>query len=154
MIQREILTGIIQEKYPRVIMGIEIGTLRGDTIAYLLKNIPNLEVYCIDPTPVLGEWAANINDHNTRVHILELPSDKAARLFDKESFDFVWVDGDHSYEQVKRDIVNYLPLVRKGGFIGGHDYGSQAYSGVKQAVDELFNGTLQVKEDYVWVVNV
>jgi len=39
----------------------------------------------------------------------------------KESLDFIFIDGDHSYEGVKRDYYNYLPFVKEGGFIAMHD---------------------------------
>lgn len=36
-------------------------------------------------------------------------------------FDFLFIDGDHSYEGVKRDYEMYSRLVRKGGLIAFHD---------------------------------
>ena len=61
--------------------------------------------------------------------------------------DFVFVDADHCYEGVKEDLAAWWPLVRPGGFIGGHDWdhpedhiggapGKQW--GVRQAVEEFF----------------
>lgn len=38
-----------------------------------------------------------------------------------EPFDFLFIDGDHSYEGVKRDFEAYSPLVKKGGHVGFHD---------------------------------
>jgi cephalosporin hydroxylase len=38
-----------------------------------------------------------------------------------EELDFLFIDADHSYEGVKTDFYNYLPFVRKGGFIAMHD---------------------------------
>jgi predicted O-methyltransferase YrrM len=38
-----------------------------------------------------------------------------------EQFDAVFIDGNHSYEYVKKDLENYLPKVRKGGIIALHD---------------------------------
>ena len=49
--------------------------------------------------------------------------------------DFLWIDGDHSYEGVKKDIYHWTPLVKKGGFICFHDYRDAPR--VKKAVDEL-----------------
>jgi cephalosporin hydroxylase len=36
--------------------------------------------------------------------------------------DFLWIDGDHTYEGCKADYENYSPLVVPGGLIGIHDY--------------------------------
>jgi len=39
----------------------------------------------------------------------------------KESFSFVFIDGDHTYQAVLDDIRNYAPLVGRGGILCGHD---------------------------------
>lgn len=49
--------------------------------------------------------------------------------------DFVFVDGDHSYEACKADISAWTPLVKRGGVIAFHDFGSRA-QGVTQAIFE------------------
>lgn len=137
------------------IKGIEIGVLEGDTTKYLLANNPNLIMYVIDPLPQRKELFANIEIFKERIKIIELKSDEAVKVFNKHEFDFVWIDGDHEYAQVKRDILNYLPLVKTGGFIGGHDYESDTYFGVKKAVDEVFDKyMIHTDEDFVWWVNV
>lgn len=38
-----------------------------------------------------------------------------------ENFDFIFIDGDHSYEGVKADFINYRPLLSTGGCIAFHD---------------------------------
>ena len=43
------------------------------------------------------------------------------KIFQKEPLDFLFIDGDHSYEGVKRDFELYSPLVKEGGLIGLHD---------------------------------
>jgi hypothetical protein len=62
---------------------------------------------------------------------------EAAKLFSAEYFDMVFIDADHSYDAVKTDIAAWLPKIRKGGFISGHDYGHR-YTGVKRAVHAAF----------------
>jgi len=59
-------------------------------------------------------------------------------------FDVIYIDGDHSYQGVKRDLQLALKKVRPGGFICGHDYemnmvrAKSCYDfGVKRAVDEF-----------------
>jgi hypothetical protein len=42
-------------------------------------------------------------------------------LFDDHSLDAVFVDGSHLYDDVKRDIEAWMPKVRKGGILFGHD---------------------------------
>lgn len=40
---------------------------------------------------------------------------------ERDSFDFVFLDGDHRYASIRRDIEHCLPLVRPGGILCGHD---------------------------------
>ncbi|MBU3591454.1 class I SAM-dependent methyltransferase [Polynucleobacter sp. 78F-HAINBA] len=59
----------------------------------------------------------------------------AADQFQDESFDLVYIDGDHTYEGVVKDLAAWYPKVKKGGIICGDDIG---WPGVKKAVDEFF----------------
>lgn len=45
----------------------------------------------------------------------------AADRYEPESVDFVFIDADHSEAAVKRDIAAWLPKVRPGGVLAGHD---------------------------------
>lgn len=63
--------------------------------------------------------------------------------------DFVFVDGDHSYEGCLADIRAWLPLVRDGGVIAGHDYD---WPGVRRAVDEVFGDRVEFCAPRSWRV--
>jgi hypothetical protein len=80
-------------------------------------------------------------DH-PQYRVIRLPSVEAAKLFPDEFFDFVYIDADHNYEPVMQDIESWYPLVKKGGIIGGHDFGRW---GVKPAVEDSFG------HDYVYI---
>jgi hypothetical protein len=63
----------------------------------------------------------------------------------ERKIDFLWIDGDHAYAGVKKDIEDWLPLVRGGCFVCFHDY--REYPDVKRAVDEkIFEGRLRLVE--------
>jgi len=62
-----------------------------------------------------------------------------------DSISFCFLDGSHEYEDVKEDIKAWLPKVKPGGILAGHDFygvNHQGYGkgwvGVFQAVDEIF----------------
>jgi predicted O-methyltransferase YrrM len=61
--------------------------------------------------------------------------------------DMVFVDGDHRYENCKRDIENALLRLRPGGLLCGHD---RHWPGVKQAVAELLPGSVEVPNTSIW----
>jgi hypothetical protein len=62
--------------------------------------------------------------------------------------DFIFIDADHRYEAVHADILAYLPLLRVGGVICGHDYRDK-FPGVIQAVNELLPGA-KIGADSIW----
>jgi hypothetical protein len=49
----------------------------------------------------------------------------------------VYIDAAHDYDTVKRDLETWSKKVKSGGFICGHDYNSNSWPGVVQAVDEF-----------------
>lgn len=69
--------------------------------------------------------------------------DKVKELLGFDDFDFLFIDGDHSYAGVKTDFLTYSPLVRKGGLIGFHDiceHSKESGCEVKKFWDELKAG--------------
>lgn len=82
---------------------------------------------------VRSAFEANLRRYGVheRVRILELPSVEAAATFADASLDFVFIDADHAFESVCADIRAWLPKVRPGGVLAGHDWG---YMGVADAV--------------------
>lgn len=91
---------------------------------------------------------AGIADH---VSLLQCPSDLAARLFDDGACDFVFVDADHEYESVKKDILAWLPKVRPGGLLAGHDMN---FPGVNRAVKEIFGTGFSQGHGVCWMVDI
>ncbi len=51
------------------------------------------------------------------------------------AIDFIFIDGDHSYDACKADIFAWAPFVKRGGVIAFHDFGSRA-DGVTRAIFE------------------
>lgn len=63
--------------------------------------------------------------------------------------DMVFIDGDHSYDGVKRDIAYWWPRLRPGGLMCGHDSG---FDEVRRAIDELPSGYSFAKGTSIWYV--
>jgi hypothetical protein len=83
------------------------------------------------------------------VSLLQATSDDAVKLVTLKA-DFVYIDGLHTYDQVKKDIENYLPLINKNGFIGGHDY-HPVYQGVMDAIVETIGYPHKTFQDTSWL---
>lgn len=58
----------------------------------------------------------------------------------QEQLDFIYIDGNHTYEFVKTNIEIADSLVKTNGIVGGHDYYHRGnFAGVGKAVDEFCN---------------
>jgi len=133
----------------RPLIGVEIGVHQGENSLALLSNLNIEKLYLIDP--YFGEHTGWMYDHefnanrrniahtllepfDDRVEWLEMTSDEAVTHV-PDNLDFVYIDGDHSYEQVVPDVLNWHPKVRVGGQVSGHDYNDK---GVGRAVRRVF----------------
>lgn len=96
----------------------------------------------------------NLGDrlHRT-VFTYEGDSTTAASSWHGDKVDMVFIDAGHEYEEVSRDIDAWLPHVRDGGILSGHDY-CPAFPGVMLAVQERFGDCTFNVEGNVWWVRV
>ena len=93
------------------------------------------------------EWAGN------RVRAYQGISTDAAKEFNKELFDLVFLDAAHDYDNVSNDIEAWWPLVADGGWIGGHDYRTDKNYGVIEAVNDWSEETgiqIELGDNYTW----
>lgn len=92
---------------------------------------------------------AKIKPYKNRAVILRGDSDMMAEEVRDESLTLLYVDGDHSYEGVFRDLRAWTPKVRRGGFVALHDYLNPNY-GVMSAVKDFCGDRFEIhliKED-------
>lgn len=138
----------------------ELGVCRAATSEHLLQQHPRLEWLGIDTYE--GEWAKELPvAHAALAPFLSEPRAKlwnvrSEVVTDEEvarsSLDFLFVDGDHSEKQVLLDLGHWMPRVRSGGIVAGHDYYDQNYIGVTRAVHRLLpeDTLLHVAPDHVF----
>lgn len=67
---------------------------------------------------------------NTESIFLKGDSKDILPRLEEDSFDFIYIDADHSPMGCAMDIINSVPLVKIGGIVGGHDYLSNGKSGI------------------------
>lgn len=76
----------------------------------------------------------------------------AAYQVPDESLDMVYIDADHRYEAVAADIRAWMPKIKPGGFISGHDYNEANWGPqVSRAVHELLGQPDKVFRDCSWI---
>ena len=107
----------------------------------------------------LYRYACRLMVFFPQLHILRMSSLEAATLFPISYFDLVFIDSDHRYEPTKKDIKAWLPKVKRGGVLSGHDYSLNItkrthHKGVTQAVDEAFGNRKFIIGEKVWVKEV
>jgi predicted O-methyltransferase YrrM len=98
----------------------------------------------------LTNLAPEIAEH--KVVVLPMESTEAA-LRVRESaatIDMLFIDGSHLYEAVRNDIASFLPFVRSGGVVCGHDFWSED---VRRAVAELLPDARPMV-DFIWACTV
>lgn len=95
------------------------------------------------------EFEKNTRHFNNIIHHKDF-SYNISNQFQDNQYDFVYIDADHTYESVKKDLELYLPKVKNGGIIGGHDY-TDNWVEVRQAVDEVFGSPDRKYDDGSWI---
>ena len=143
-------TDMLADRTYGMSLGAEIGVMRGVNLANLLALRPDLTMYGIDPWSVPhGKWGAEdmsgfyleairrLAPFQDRCFLIKGFSAEVSNSFEDASLDFVFIDGDHSYDSVVDDIIHWAPKVRKGGKLIGHDYYSFRWPEVTKAVRDV-----------------
>jgi SAM-dependent methyltransferase len=65
---------------------------------------------------------ANISGYEDRAIMIRADSFAAAQIFENESLDFIYLDSNHTYEHVKKELEVWYKKLKPGGFFSGHDY--------------------------------
>lgn len=134
---------------------VEIGSwmgLSGITMANALYATRNLDarIFCVDTwlgspehqdfdfikrDEMYEKFLANVRGARADLVIrpVRAPSLEAAARFRDESIDVLFIDGDHSYEACLDDMLHWLPKVRPGGLVVGHDCYAYEDNGVYRA---------------------
>lgn len=122
--------------------GVEVGTKKGEYAKILLESNLDLCLVCVDPYKgydgISQERQNNIKEYaknnlkGLNVNQIYLPSLEAVHLYQNETFDFVYIDANHSFDYVIQDIIYWMPKIKKDGILAAHDY---CDADVRKAVD-------------------
>ena len=124
---------------------VEIGSWKGKSTVWLAEGSKagkKLKVHAIDPhkgydsKPTLKDFTENIE--SAKVDDIVVPivktSEEAAKSF-RKPVEFIFIDGSHEYDDVKKDFELWFPKVMSGGIMAFHD--TLGYDGPRRVVNEL-----------------
>lgn len=152
---------------------VEVGCWKGKSSFCMASLIDqqnkNIKFYCVDTwkgseehvheadiisDSLFNTFEKNVESVSKFITPIRLASLDAAKQFEDESLDFVFIDAAHDYENVKNDINAWYPKLKKGGTIAGHDY-HPTWDGVVKAVNEwmLNNKKLFSVDESTWCHN-
>ncbi len=153
------------EMMPKHSICAEIGVCWGEFSRVILKIVQPKELHLIDPwrfqaDPLFARSlygshrAKGQDDVDVRyLHVLKRFSKRqnvqihrsssldCVQSFPDNYFDWIYVDGDHRYEAVMKDLALFYSKVKLGGFVAGDDYARKktnwTQDGVTRAVDDI-----------------
>lgn len=116
--------------------GAEIGVEQGVFAEEICKTNPQLTLFCVDPWQAYEgyfehteqEKLDNFHDETVKrlapysAKIIREHSEVAYKQFEDSSLDFVYIDGNHEYFYVAQDLHFWIPKVKPGGIVAGHDF--------------------------------
>lgn len=149
------------------VVGLELGVWFGHNMGYLLERCSNISLlYGVDSYTPYKDWnryidqsmmenAKNsaseiVSSFGKRAELLITTSEIASTKIKK--LDFIFIDGDHSFEQCYKDLNMWYENVRPGGLFSGHDY---SLPGVNEAIlkfrtERKIKGFFKVIPNDVW----
>lgn len=144
---------------------LELGVYQGRLTALWNVELTNLGInydyYALDHFLGSEEHSKEVDYYNItlanlapfveKIKIIKNDSLIESKNYQDEYFDIVYIDASHDYESVKKDILHWLPKVKKDGIICGDDYVA-GWPGVVKAVNEVFNNKVNIIGNQQWWV--
>jgi hypothetical protein len=140
----------LKEYHTSNLVGAEIGVAKGENALSILNNLSVEKLFLIDAYGTYYENGLQLSyEHLRKIAIADLSRFSQVIFIRKNSInaakeinlplDFIYIDGNHEYDFVQKDIETYYPLIKQGGVIGGHDYIPLNKDNVVRAVNEFVN---------------
>ena len=144
---------------------IEIGSYMGESTMMFASTGLFSTIYSIDPLDgyeefnemhdyswefIRGEFTKNTKYFDSIVYLQDF-SYNVVDKFENDSIDFIYIDGSHSEENVRRDLELYLPKLKKNGIIAGHDYLELVWPDLVNVVTDIVGKPDIVFSDTSWI---
>lgn len=140
--------------------GVEVGAHLGEATLMLLSVCDGMfESYTIvdlwKNKRCMDRCKENLKPWDDIVKLDRTGSAVGHIMFEDQSLDFIYIDARHEYKYVSKDLEWWLPKLKPGGIIAGHDFEDNPKWGVIKAVTEAFpNRTILTFPDTSWLVKL
>ena len=101
---------------------------------------------------IFQEFKKNLLPVCDVINPIQSLSAPAASLYKDKSLDFIFIDADHNYEGIKKDLIAWIPKMKDGATMAGHDY--TTWKGVETAVNEFFGKRNVTIIESSWIVKL
>jgi hypothetical protein len=149
---------------------VELGAWKGKSTTFIVTEIINqnrkINFYTIDlfkndsnimdekeiaaygkNYSIFEEYEKNTQHLSSHYKTIVSDSSKASSQFEDGSVDTIFIDAGHTYDAVKNDIISWVPKIKKGGIVSGHDYRESWKNDVIKAVNEILGAPDFVEND-------
>lgn len=149
----------ILEYFPPSSRGVEIGVWKGEFSKDIFNTTAPEVLYLCDPwifTPqhpdrwyggtqaksqddmdVIYNNVVDMFKEHKNVKLIRDSSSNLLNYIERNSLDWTYIDGDHSYESVLEDLIMSYQLVKAGGYITGDDFDNG--NDIHRAVEKFLN---------------
>lgn len=127
-----------------------VGAVDSMFVVDLFENVPDNdgESYRDWNWPeIRAQYEANRSPFSGAWFTLEMSTAEAARLITPGSLDFVYIDADHSETGFAADLANWVPLIRPGGLVSGHDLN---WRSIRNVLDREYPGKYKAAPNSSW----
>lgn len=132
--------------------GVEVGVNAGVNAKNVFSNSDIFLVLVENNSQYMQMAKENLKEFSHRALFLEFSSPAIAEMFSDGEFDFVYIDASHDYTAVKQDIKAWLPKVKKGGILAGHDYNMKGTLTNNSSNERVFDAVNEFAQEYGYEV--
>ena len=134
---------------------VEVGSYTGESAVLFKQFTIGAHVTCVDrwDNPLVEHYF-DLRSGPWGLEKVKADSVDAAQWFDDRSLDLVYIDASHDFVSVCDDIEAWLPKVKIGGVLAGHDYNEKIWPGVVKAVGFTLGKPEITFRDNSWAVVV
>lgn len=134
-------------------IGLNSGTVTAVDTWQGSTDVKDMTNYLAKQEDVFATFKNNVGDF-ANLRIVKKTSVEAAKDFEDDSIDFLFLDAGHTKENLSEDLDAWLPKMKPDGLISGHDYMPDVWMGVIEAVDERFGKPDGVAGLTIWYVDL